>query len=49
MLIVDNLRGQKINGKMQYEKTQITISEVSFAKQPDTVYTKKYIEMKSTK
>ena len=49
MLIVDNLRGQKINGKMQYEKTQITITEVSFAKQPDTVYTKKYIEMKSSK
>lgn len=47
MLIVDNLRGKKIDGKMQYEKTQITISNVSFAKQNDTVYTKKYVEMQS--
>ena len=44
MLFVDSLRGKKINGKMQYEKTQITISNVSFAKQSDTVYTKKYVE-----
>lgn len=49
MLIVDNLRGKKIDGKMQYEKTQVTITNVSFAKQSDTVYTKKYIEMMSTK
>ncbi len=47
MLIVDNLRGQKINGKMQYEQTQVTISNVSFAKQKDSVYTKKYVEMMS--
>lgn len=47
MLIVDNLRGKKIDGKMQYEKTQVTITNVSFAKQSDTVYTKKYIEMMS--
>ena len=44
MLIVDNLRGRKINDKMQYEKTQVTITNVSFAKQSDSVYTKKYIE-----
>ncbi|MBO4386553.1 MAG: outer membrane lipoprotein-sorting protein [Treponema sp.] len=47
MLIVDNLRGKKIDGKMQYEKTQITVTNVSFAKQSDTVYTKKYVEMMS--
>ena len=35
------------NGKMQYEKTQITVTNVSFAKQSDTVYTKKYVEMMS--
>ena len=49
MLIVDNLRGKKINNKMQYEQTQITISNVSFAKQNNTVYTKKYVEMMSSK
>ena len=47
MLIIDQLRGKKINGKMQYEQTQITISNVSFAKQKNTVYTKKYVEMMS--
>ena len=47
MLIVDSLRGKKINGKMQYEKTQITITNVSFAKQNDNIYTKKYVEMQS--
>ena len=47
MVVVDNLRGKKINGKMQYEQTQITISNVSFAKQKDSVYTKKYVEMMS--
>lgn len=47
MLIVDNLRKMEINGKMQYEKTQVTITNVSFAKQSSTIYTKKYIEMMS--
>ena len=47
MVVVDNLRGKKINGKMQYEQTQITISNVSFDKQKDSVYTKKYVEMMS--
>ena len=49
MLIVDNLRGKKINNKMQYEQTQITITDVTFAKQSDAVYTKKYVEMQSSK
>ncbi len=47
MVVVDNLRGKKINGKMQFEQTQITISNVSFDKQKDSVYTKKYVEMQS--
>ncbi len=47
MLIVDNLRGKKINNQMQYEKTQVTITNVSFAAQSDTVYTRKYIESMS--
>lgn len=45
MLIVDNLRGKRIGGKMQYERTQISISNVSFSKVDDVVYTKSYLEM----
>lgn len=45
MLIMDNLRGKKIGGKMQYERTQISISNVSFSKVDDIVYTKPYLEM----
>ncbi|MBP5403432.1 MAG: outer membrane lipoprotein-sorting protein [Treponema sp.] len=44
MLVVDNLRGTKIDGKMQYEKTQITIANVSFQKQSNVVYSKKFLE-----
>ena len=49
MLIQDNLRGKKIGDKVQYEKTQITIKNVSFEKVSDTVYTKPYLEMMSSK
>ena len=49
MLITDNLRGKKIGDKMQYEKTQITITNVSFASQAATVYTKQCLEMMSAK
>lgn len=45
MLIMDNLRGKRIGGKMQYERTQISISNVSFSKVDDIVYTKPYLEM----
>ncbi|MCR5289528.1 MAG: outer membrane lipoprotein-sorting protein [Treponema sp.] len=45
MLIVDNLRGKKLDGKMQYEKTQVTVTNVSFAKRSDLIYTKKYLEL----
>jgi len=47
MLIVDNLKGKKIGDKMQYERTQISISNVSFEKVKDVVYTKPYLEMMS--
>lgn len=47
MLIVDNLRGKKIDNSMQYEKTQITIKNVSFQNQSDIVFTKNYLELMS--
>ena len=49
MLISDNLRGKKIGDKVQYEKTQITISNVSFEKLGDVVFTKPYLETMSAK
>ncbi len=49
MLIMDNLRGKKIEGKMQYERTQISIYNVSFFKVDDIVYTKPYLEMMGDK
>ena len=47
MIIQDNLRGKKINGKMQYEQTTISISNVKFDKVDNSVYTKPYLEMMS--
>ena len=44
IVVRDNLKGKMINGKMQYEMTQITISDVSFAKVNDNVYTKHYVQ-----
>lgn len=44
MIIQDRLRGQKINGKIKYETTQITVSNVSFQKLADVVYSKQYLE-----
>ncbi len=49
MLIVDNLKGKKIGDKMQYERTQISISNVSFERVKDSTYTKPYLEMMSQK
>lgn len=45
ILIQDNLRGKKIGTEVQYEKTQITIKNVSFSKVSDSVYTKTYLQM----
>ena len=47
MVIQDNLRGKKINGKMAYEKTMISISNAVLKKQDDAVYTKPYLELMS--
>lgn len=44
MLVVDNLRGTKIDGKMQYEKTQVSIANVTFQKVPNTVYSKQFVQ-----
>lgn len=44
MVIQDRLRAKKINGKNQYESTQITVSNVSFKKLGDVVYSKQYLE-----
>lgn len=49
MIIQDHLRGKKINGKVQYERTMISISNVSFEKVADSVYTKPFLEIKSAK
>jgi len=49
MIIQDHLRGKKINEKVQYERTMITISNVSFAKVEDSVYTKPFLEMKGVR
>lgn len=47
MVIQDNLKGKKLNGKMEYEKTLISISNAVMAKQDDAVYTKPYLELMS--
>jgi len=49
MVIQDNLKGKKINGKMEYEKTLISISNASLKKVDDVVYTKPYLELMSDK
>ena len=45
MIIQDNLKGKKISGKIEYEKTLISISNISLQKADDAVYTKPYLEM----
>ena len=49
MVIQENLKGRKINGKMSYERTNISISNAVLAKQDDAVYTKPYLELMSGK
>lgn len=45
MVIQDNLRGKKINDKIEYEKTVIAIANPEFKKVEDSVYSKPYLEM----
>ena len=49
MVIQDELKGKKINGKMSYEKTTISISNATLEKQDNAVYTKPYLELMSGK
>ena len=49
MIVVDNLKGKRINDKMQYENTTISIKNVSFSPQKDSIFTKAYIEMSSNR
>ena len=49
MLITDNLRGKKIGEKTQFERTQITITNITFDRVENSVYTKPYLEMMSEK
>jgi outer membrane lipoprotein-sorting protein len=44
MLIVDNLRGKTINGKLENERTQITITKPSLSTLPDSIFTQAYLE-----
>lgn len=49
MVIQDHLRGKKINEKVEYEKTVISISNVVFESVEDLVYTKPYLETMSVR
>ena len=49
MVIQDHLRGKKINEKVEYEKTVISISNVVFEPVEDLVYTKPYLETMSVR
>lgn len=44
MVIQDNLRSKKIGGRVEYERTTVTISKPSLKPLPDVVYTKDYLE-----
>jgi len=45
----DTLRGAYINGKFKNETTQITITNVSFQKQEDSVFTKTFLEKNASR
>jgi len=44
MVIVDHLKYKTIGGKMEYERTTVTITQPSLKKLPDSTYTKEYLE-----
>jgi len=44
IILTDALRGSNINGKFVNERTQITISRISFNKLPDSVFNKTFLE-----
>lgn len=49
MIIIDELRGKTIGGKFQNERTEISISNISFEKQSSSTYTKAFLEMMSSR
>jgi hypothetical protein len=44
MVIVDELRGKKVNGVFVNEKTQISIAKPNMEKMPDLLFTQAYLE-----
>lgn len=44
LVIVDNMKSKKIAGRIEYERTTVTISKPSLKPLPDSVYTKDYLE-----
>jgi hypothetical protein len=44
ILFIDALRGARINGRFENEKTQITIARPSFVKLADAVFSKTFLE-----
>lgn len=44
MVMLDYFKAKKINDKMEYERTTITISKPSIAELPDSLFTKEYLE-----
>lgn len=44
MVILDHLRSRRINNKIEYERTTITISKPSLMDLPDSLFTKEYLE-----
>lgn len=44
MVIIDHLQSKSIGGKIEYERTTVTITRPSLKTLPDTVYTKDYLE-----
>jgi outer membrane lipoprotein-sorting protein len=44
MVILDHLKARTISGRIEYERTTVTISRPSLSSLPDSVYTKEYLE-----
>ena len=44
MIIFDHLKSKRINNRIEYERTTITISKPSLTDLPDSLFTKEYLE-----
>jgi len=44
MVILDHLQSRRINNRIEYERTTITITKPSLAALPDSLFTKEYLE-----